>query len=172
MRKLYEINNDLEKLLDENATMAIDDENAVDLETGELFNLSARIEALNIERNEKIKGVAVYLDDINIKRDALAGKIAKLKKQLESLDKEIDGITTYLLIATENQGFKDDDIEVKVKSNNRCIISDESVIPEKFIKTETKIETKISKTEITKAIKAGEEVPGATLQKSYSLSII
>lgn len=172
MRKLYEINHDLERLLDENATVVIDDENAVDIETGEVFSLSDRINALEIEKTEKIKGAAVYLDDLNQKRLALKQKIERFTKQLKALDGDIDGLTFFLLNATENQGFKDDDIELKVKTTQRCVFTDESAIPERFIKTETKIETKISKTEISKAIKNGEVVPGAKLEPNYTLSVL
>ena len=59
---------------------------------------------------------------------------------------------------------------MKVKESKRCDFTDETLIPEKFIKTE--IKKSASKTEITKAIKAGEEVPGAVLNTYYSVKII
>ena len=52
----------------------------------------------------------------------------------------------------------------------RCVLTDEMLIPEQFIKTKT--ETSISKTDITKAIKAGETVPGAEMQANYSVQIL
>ena len=170
MRKLYEINEDIERVLDETYTMKIDDENAVDKATGEVFSVVEKLNALEIEKNEKIKSVAVYFDDMVAKLDNLKNKIDMLTKRKKTLEREIEGLQSYILFATDNKGFKDDEIEVKVKESKRCDFTDETLIPEKFIKTE--IKKSASKTEITKAIKAGEEVPGAVLNTYYSVKII
>lgn len=170
MRKLYEINEDIERVLDETYTMKIDDENAVDKATGEVFSVVEKLNALEIEKNEKIKSVAVYFDDMVAKLDNLKNKIDMLTKSKKTLEREIEGLQSYILFATDNKGFKDDEIEVKVKKSKRCDFTDETLIPEKFIKTE--INKSASKTEITKAIKAGEEVPGAVLNTYYSVKII
>lgn len=170
MRKLYEINEDIERVLDETYTMKIDDENAVDKATGEVFSVVEKLNALEIEKNEKIKSVAVYFDDMVAKLDNLKNKIDMLTKSKKTLEREIEGLQSYILFATDNKGFKDDEIEVKVKESKRCDFTDETLIPEKFIKTE--IQKSASKTEITKAIKAGEEVPGAVLNTYYSVKII
>lgn len=170
MRKLYEINEDIERVLDETYTMKIDDENAVDKATGEVFSVVEKLNALEIEKNEKIKSVAVYFDDMVAKLDNLKNKIDMLTKSKKTLEREIEGLQSYILFATDNKGFKDDEIEVKVKESKRCDFTDETLIPEKFIKTE--IKKSASKTEITKAIKAGEEVPGAVLNTYYSVKII
>lgn len=170
MRKLYEINKDIEKLLDETFTVRIDDENGVNTETGEVINIAERLDALTVEKHEKIRSVAVYFDDVSAKLDALEEKIKNLTAMKKTLEREKGGLENYLLFATDNKGFKDDEIEVKVKKSKRCDFTDETLIPEKFIKTE--IEKSASKTEITKAIKAGEEVPGAVLNTYYSVKII
>ena len=50
MRKLFEINEDIEKLLDKNSVIVMG-ENGVYTETGEVFNLAERLNALQIEKN-------------------------------------------------------------------------------------------------------------------------
>lgn len=170
MRKLYEINEDIERVLDETYTMKIDDENAVDKATGEVFSVVEKLNALEIEKNEKIKSVAAYLDDTSAQLEHLQEKIKKLTAMKKTLENEVDGLQNYLLFATDNKGFKDDEIEVKVKESKRCDFTDETLIPEKFIKTE--IKKSASKADITKAIKAGEEVPGAVLNTYYSVKVI
>lgn len=169
MRKLFEINSDIEKLLDKNAVIVMG-ENGVDSETGEVFNLAERLNALTVEKNEKIKSVVVYLDDLNGKLESIREKLDNYNKIKKSLEREITGLTDYLLFATDKQGFKDDEIEMKVKKTMRCVLTDETLIPEQFIKTKT--ETSISKTDITKAIKAGEIVPGTEMQANYSVQIL
>lgn len=170
MRKLYEINKDIEKLLDETFTVRIDDKNGVNTETGEVINIAERLDALTVEKHEKIRSVAVYFDDVSAKLDALEEKIKSLTSMKKTLEREKGGLENYLLFATENKGFSDDDMEIKVTSSKRVDFTDETLIPEKFIKTE--IKKSASKTEITKAIKAGEEVPGAVLNTYYSVKII
>lgn len=170
MRKLYEINKDIERVLDEAFTMKLNEETAVDTESGEVFNIADKLEALNAEKNDKIKSVAVYADDIAAKLAAVKAKIAALEKSKKTLDNELAGLTEYLLIATENKGYKDDEIEVKCKVTKRCEFTDETLIPDEYKKTKTEIT--ISKTEITKAIKNGETVPGAELRDHYSITII
>ena len=71
MRKLYEINEDIERLLDEAYTIKIDDSTAVDTQTGEIVNIAERLNALTVEKNEKIKSVAVYFDDMKMKAASL-----------------------------------------------------------------------------------------------------
>ena len=110
MRKLYEINEDIERVLDETYTMKIDDENAVDKATGEVFSVVEKLNALEIEKNEKIKSVAVYFDDMVAKLDNLKNKIDMLTKSKKTLEREIEGLQSYILFATDNKGFKDDEI--------------------------------------------------------------
>lgn len=170
MRKLYEINEEIERLLDTAYTVKIDDETAVDTETGEMINLAERLEALQIERGQKIKSVAFYLDDLKMKLDAVGEKKAAIAQKEKQLKREIEGLENYLLFATDNKGYADDDIEVKVKETRRVDIIDETLIPEQYLKIKT--ETTISKTDIDKAIKNGETVQGAEIKTYYSIKII
>ena len=170
MRKLYEINEDIERVLDEAYTMKIDDENAVDKTTGEVFSVVDKLNELTIEKNEKIKSVAAYLDDTTAKLEHLQEKIKKLTAMKKTLENEVDGLQNYLLFATDNKGFSDDDMEIKVTSSQRVDFTDETLIPEKYRKV--KIETSISKADISKAIKGGEEVPGAVLNTYYKIKVV
>ena len=170
MRKLYEINEDIERVLDEAYTMKIDDENAVDKATGEVFSVVEKLNALAIEKNEKIKSVALYMEDIKGKLQTVKERAEAITKMKQSLQRELDGLKEYLLYATDKKGFVDNDIEIKMTSRSCCVITDETLIPEKFIKTKT--ETSISKEDIKKALNNGEVVPGAALGESWSLKVI
>lgn len=170
MRKLYEINEDIERLLDEAYTIKIDDSTAVDTQTGEIVNIAERLNALTVEKNEKIKSVAVYFDDMKMKAAALKEKIDTLSAMKKSLDRDIKGLEDYLIFATNGTGYKDSDVDVKIKESKRCEILDETLIPEKFFSV--KVEKSVSKTEITKAIKGGESVPGAEIRTHYKVEVM
>lgn len=169
MRKLYEINRDIEELLDESINQKLDEETAVNTETGVIVNLTERLEALNIEKNEKIKSVAAYADDIAAKLENITKKVKDLEKTKKTLSNELDGLLDYLLCATDKRGFDSDEISVKVTKTQRCLPVNESIIPEQYWKT--KIERSVMKTEIRKDIKAGKEVPGAILADNYIVKI-
>lgn len=170
MRKLYEINRDIEELLDESINAKLDEETAVNTETGVMFNLTERLEALNVEKNEKIKSVAAYADDISAKLDNLKKKADEIAKTRKTLQNELDGLLDYLLWATNKKGFESDEIVVKVRTTKRTTVFDEEAIPEEFWKT--KIERSVMKDEIRKAIKAGRNIPGAMLSDNYKVDII
>ena len=155
MRKLYEINSDIEKLLDEDGIIKVDEENVVDVETGEVFSLTERLDALAIEKEEKIESVAIYLDDLNVKTAQIDEKIKYLQSLKKSVTSQVDRLHGYLLYATNNKGLVTKNISVKVKKSERVIIDNETLVPEEFIKT--KIETSPDKTAIKKAIKDGAD---------------
>lgn len=169
MRKLYEINADIEKLLDEHATIAMG-ENGVDTETGEVFNLAERLNALTVEKNEKIKSVVVYLDDLNGKLESIREKLKSYNKIRESLENEIEGLSNYLVFATDKKGFEDNDIMLRIKETKCCDIVDETKIPPEYFVSV--VERKVSKSAINKAFKAGEEVPGAEWKTNYKIKIV
>lgn len=173
MRKLYEINADVERLLDEESTLRLDNGQAVDTESGEVFSLAERLEALQLEKEQKVESVALYAGDIIERKAALDARIKALQDVSKGLQKQIDGLTNYILFATENSGLETSNVLVKVKKNApKTIIENEAELPECFIRTVTKVETSPDKTAIKKAIQAGEIVPGAHLENSYSVTII
>ncbi len=173
MRKLYEINAEVERLLDEDYTLKIEGGQAVDVETGEIFSLEKRLEDLKLEKEEKIESVALYAGDMIERKSSLDARIKSLQEISKSLQKQIDGLTNYILFATENGGLETANVLVKVKKNApKTIIENEAELPDCFIRTVTKVETSPDKTAIKKAIQAGEIVPGAHLENSYSVTII
>lgn len=173
MRKLYEINAEVERLLDEESTLRLDNGQAVDVETGEIFSLEKRLEDLKLEKEEKIESVALYAGDMIERKSSLDARIKSLQEISKSLQKQIDGLTNYILFATENSGLETANVLVKVKKNApKTIIENETELPKCFIRRVTKVETSPDKTAIKKAIQAGEIVPGAHLENSYSVTII
>jgi hypothetical protein len=170
MRKLYEIDKDIERLLDEDSILKIEGGQAVDTESGEVFSLTERLESLQIERTRKLESVAFYLDDINIKLARIDERIKQMQALKKSLQNQEDRLGSYLLYATQNAGIETDNVRVKVSKSVRTEIVDEDAIPQEYKIVKTKTEP--DKTAIKKAIKSGEAVPGAELKEYYSISII
>jgi hypothetical protein len=169
MRKLYEINSDIERILDEDGLVKVDDENVVDVETGEVFSLVERLENLQIEKAQKIESVALYLDDVLTKTEQIDKKIAYLEGLKKSMTKQVERLHNYLLYATENKGIDTENVSVKVRTSERLIIDNEGEIPSEFMTVKTTESP--DKTAIKQAIKNGSEINFAHIQKCYNIKI-
>lgn len=169
MRKLYEINADIERLLDENSVLKLEGGQAVDTETGEIFSLAERLDALEVEKSEKLESVAIYLDDLVFKGAAIDERIKYLQALKKSLQGQTERLGEYLLYATENKGFEGKNVSVKVTKSQRVIIEDESLVEPHFQKVETKITP--DKVAIKNALKDGVVLPYAQLKTFYSVKV-
>lgn len=169
--KLYEINAELEKAIDE-----LD----FDFETGEMGEnyddaLFQKVQELSIERTELLQYLAKVA--LNTKAEAEAVKyemdrLAKRKKTLDNryaslvniLDRECAGEKTDLGVAT-----------VSYRSTAKVEIADEIAclawLKDNNHKEAFKVEEKINKTELKAIIKKEGDVPGAEIVSSKSCSL-
>lgn len=174
MRKLYEINEDIERLLDQDSLIQLGEGAVADTTTGEVFNLTERLENLQLEKTQKIEGVALYLDDVLTKTEQITKKIAYLEGLKESMEKQVNRLHNYLLYATDKKGFEGKNVTIKVKKNpDKTIIEDEALIPAEFIKItkKTVVTAKPDIVAIKKAIQEGKSVPGAYVTNTYNITI-
>lgn len=153
-----------------------------DEETGELIveeSVLKEIESNLFDlQNRKDELLTWYLQDRsnrlahNAGIDAEIERLQKMKKQNDSKIKRVEKIVDY--------NFKEDfngkavlfwNFKVSYRKSKQTIIENEDLIPEKFIKRETIEKVTIPKTQIKKAIEAGETVEGAKIQENMILSI-
>ena len=151
-------------------------EMAIDEETGEVKD-AALLEELQQGIETTLKEKSADIVKYYKNRDSLIESIDKEIKRLQELkkigEKKQDSFKNYIKMCMEKMGVK------KIETSNGNIslrktpesveLIDEEIIPEKF-KTTIQLE-KISKTDIKKALKEGEEVPGATLKRGMSINI-
>ena len=64
----------------------------IDEETGEVF-LPEDIDLLNIERDKKIEGIALYVKNLKAEAEAIHAEIDRLKDREESKRKKAETIT-------------------------------------------------------------------------------
>lgn len=156
MRKLYEINADIEA--------------CVDYETGEIFDIE-KLASLEIEKNEKIKGVALLRKDVKAELDALTAEIKSLQARKKSCETTIKGIDGYLLNAVEGKAFTSDDklVKITIRTNQKVHEGDICALPEQYQRTKTTIEA--DKIALTEALKNGESFDGWYLEETKSVSV-
>ena len=162
MRALYEID---QEILD-----------CVNEETGEILD-TERLDALQMEREAKLEGVALWIKDLRAEADAVKAESDKLTARKKALDNKIDGLKNWLLFALNGEKLKTARCNVYQMHSQKVAIEDESKLinllqklekPDRFLRFK---DPELRKDEIKKALKDGYEIPGASLEETESVVI-
>ena len=162
MRALYDID---QEILD-----------CVDLETGEILD-STKLDALQMERERKLEGVALWIKDLKAEASAVKEEADKLTARKKALDNKIDGLKQWLLYALNGEKLKTARCNVYQTHSQRLAVADEPKLirflqtleqPDRFLKFP---EPELRKDEIKKALKEDYEIPGAALEDTESVVI-
>ena len=157
---LYEIDNSLMSLVDE--------------ETGEILDKEA-FDALVMERDKKIENVALWVKNENAMAEALKKEIDGLTARKKVAESRVKRLKDYLLYALHGEKFKTAKVNVNYNHSTGTKIEDEGAFikwaqanhPD-FLRVK---DPEIAKTEIKAALKAGEKIPGASLEENTSVII-
>ena len=160
---LYEINSAIEDAINNLLT-------SVDEETGEvnpeaLQNLSD----LQVQKDEKLDNIGAYIKNLLAEADMIKAEEANLKARREAKEKKAERLKDYLSTALNGEKFESPRVSCTWRKSEVVTIPDLEAIPDEYKKTKTEISA--DKTAIKKAIKAGQEVKGATLETKNNLQI-
>lgn len=162
MRALYEINQDI---LD-----------CVDMETGEILD-TEKLDALQMEREAKLEGVALWIKDMKAEAEAVKAEADKLTARKKALDNKIEGLKNWLLYALEGEKLSTARCKVYQTHSQKLTVTDEEKLvqylkldddPDRFLRFK---KPELKKDEIKKALKDGEFFPGAVLEETESVVI-
>ena len=162
MRALYEIDREI---LD-----------CVDMETGEILDVE-KLDALQIERERKLEGVALWIKDMRAEAQAVKEEADKLTARKKALDNRIEGLKNWLLSVLDGKKIKTPRCSVYTTHNTKLVVPDEEKLigflktledPEQFLRFK---EPELKKDEIKKALKDDYEIPGAALEETESVVI-
>ena len=149
---------------------------AVDQETGEILD-TERLDTLQMERERKLEGVALWVKDLNYEAQMVKEEADKLTARKRALDNKISALKMWLLMALEGQKLKTPRCNVYQTHSQRVAVADEKKLidflqtleePEKFLRFQ---EPELRKDEIKKALKDGTIIPGAELETTESVVI-
>lgn len=101
MRKLYEINRDIEDLLN----------TITDPETGEIVETDS-LDKLFVERDEKIESVILYEKDVDADIAAITHEIMTLQQRVDRLKNTKEGLRTYIANTLDGHKFRTSRCEV------------------------------------------------------------
>ena len=162
MRALYEID---QAILD-----------CVDLETGEILD-AEKLDALQMEREAKLEGVALWIKDLNAEADAVKTEADKLTARKKALDNKVAQLKQWLLYALNGEKLKTARCNVYQTHSTRLAVANEAELvkflqtledPERFLQFK---EPELKKNDIKNALKDGFVIPGAALEQTESVVI-
>ena len=157
MANLYELTAQLENF-----------ELEVDEETGEITNLD-ELDALQMERDEKIENIALWIKNLTADAAAIKAEAQNLTKRQKAAENKAQRLKDYLAMNLAGQKFKTPKVSISYRTVEAVEITNEDALPEEFMTVKTIWAP--NKVYIRDELKAGGEVEGAELVKRTSIQI-
>lgn len=161
---LFEINETIRAKLEE-IYEQVDEDGCFDGDFSE-------IEALNVERDEKIENLALFYKETLAEAGAIkaeADKLAKRAKVAENKANRLKEYLTFTLQSSEVEKFSTPKVKISFRSSEAVVIDDELKIPQEFLNLKSTVQP--DKTAIKEALKAGAEIEGAHLETKSNIQI-
>lgn len=161
---LYEIDNMVYTVLENGLIF--------DEETGEVLFDEENLTALEMARNEKLEAVALYIKSLEAEAEAMKAEAKKLLDRREAKERKAERLRSY--ISNSMQALGDTKLEtakvaLSFRKSESVDVYEPALLPAEYTKTKTTVTP--DKTAIKAAIKAGQEVAGATLEIKQNLQI-
>ena len=165
MRKLYEIESDLEEAL-----------NLIDPETGEWLGAD-KFAGLTAERDAKLEGVAISIKQDAADMDALDREIQNLTARRDRISKARAGKISWLSNQLNGQKFSTSRVDVTFRKSTSVQIDNEEEFCKmfaenpQFVTHKEVVTDKPNRVEIAKYIKSGGELTGTSLIFNYNMKV-
>ena len=152
---------------------AAEDDMLIDAETGELLSVAQALDALRMEREEKLENVACWVKNLSAEADAIREEEDRLIKRRKAAETKAANLKAWLLAAMTREDGTTDKLKtgrvmVSVKRNPPSTLVDDALLPSTY--KVAKITYQPNKELIKRELLAGGEVPGAHLE--YGRSVI
>lgn len=159
--KLWEIS----KLMNTDRLFKVSDDASVDTETGEVFD-KEYIDNLPMEQEEKSRNVGLVIKNMSNDIDLIDKEIKRLNSMKKSTQSKIESLKSYIL--TYGCPVKDVAVTIRFSKGRESVEVEKGVdLPAPF----KKYTWTPNKTEIAKALKAGQEIEGCRLVRKPSVSV-
>lgn len=158
--RLFEINEAIERCV-------LDGENVVDTETGEVLDVEA-LNNLKMAFAEKTENLAMFIRNLDSEATALKEQKNIFAARQKAAENKRDALKEYLAMCLQGKPFKTDRVKVTFRKSEAVKVTDQASLPEQYLYY---AEVKVDKTEIKKALKAGEDVPGCVLEVKQNIQV-
>lgn len=153
---------------------AAEDDMLIDEDTGELMSVAQALDALRMERDEKIENVACCVKNLRAEADAIKDEETNLAKRRKAAETKAANLKAWLIAALTREDGTTDRIKtarvaVSVKRNPPRTVVDDALLPSIYKVANT---TYLANKELIKRdLLAGGDVPGAHLEYGRSVMI-
>ena len=137
----------------------------IDEETGEILN-AAELDALEMQRDEKIENIALWIKNLKAEAEAVKKQKDVFYQREKALTNKAERLKEWLASNLNGEKWKSDRVVLSWRKSESVAVDDD-FNDDRFIT----YEPKISKTAIKEALKNGEEVTGARIVENNSLQI-
>ncbi|WP_444340390.1 siphovirus Gp157 family protein [Phascolarctobacterium succinatutens] len=162
MANIYELKDQIK------ACIQLDEEHVVDTEDGEILNLQ-QFEALQMERDAKVEGLACYIKNKLADAEAIYAEIDVLSQRAAIMKKEAERCKAYLAGALYGEKFETPRCKISWRKSEICNVLSLEAIPDEYKRTKVTVDA--DKTAIKKAIKSGMEIPGAEVIQKLNMTL-
>ena len=139
----------------------------IDTETGEILDAD-KLNALQIEREEKLENVALWIKNLTSDAEALKAEKQAFAERQKAAENKAESLKKWLTEALAGEKFKTTRVAVSFRKTKSVQVADIFALDNSFLKY---AEPTPDNTAIKKAIEAGQEVAGATLVENVSISV-
>ena len=166
--KLYEIRHEITELLERGFD--------VDLDTGEVLDIGPKLDALQMDEREKLEGIALYIKGLTAEAAAIREEEKHLAERRRVKENKAQRLHQYISEHMTAMGY--DNMETaRVKLTFRKSTAteiDESVFMPWAEKCGDYLRYKPAEVDrklVTEALKAGADIPGASLVERRNLQV-
>jgi hypothetical protein len=139
----------------------------IDMETGEIVN-EELLNDLQMERDAKIENVALWIKELKAEAEALKAEKLAFAERQKVTENKMESLKKWLAYALDGEKFKTVRASVTFRTTDKVEVADIYKLDENYLRYK---EPEADKDAIKKAIKAGQQVAGATLVPSTSVII-
>ena len=162
MAKIYELNEQIK------GCIQLDAEHVVSVDDGEILNLQ-QFEALQMERDKKVEGLACYIKNKIADAEAIYAEIDVLSQRASVMKREAERCKAYLAGVLYGEKFETPRCKISWRKSEVCNVLSMEELPDEYKRTKVTIDA--DKTAIKKAIKAGAEIPGAEVIQKLNMTL-
>ena len=137
------------------------------------------LESIEGEFDMKAENIAVFIKEIKSEADLLKAEEQSLRKRRQTKERQIDSLKTYLLTQMQEIGKSKIDTQkalISIRNNAPSLVVDDELSFIRWAEQNNDSLLKYSmpeirKSDVKKAVKAGDEIPFVHMEKSTSVII-
>lgn len=163
--KTYDIAKEYEALNELLNTVEFDEETGEEIDnSAELISLTQELKG---ELYEKLNNIEYLKRDRKDTIDGLSIEIKRLQDRKKMFEREVLKLSDLQNFLLHGENLKTDKFTFYYRKSESVAVTDENAISEQYMK----VEFKVDKTALKKALKSGESIDGAILEEKTTLAI-